>query len=70
MRTYHTLLVRDGLDDAWGVHFGDYDYDTVYEERGELLNGGVLRSHVLIIHTTDAQADIDAAVDRINAEGF
>jgi len=65
-RKYHTLVVRDGKASPWGIHFGDYDRETVEQEREDgrdYYKAGDMR----IITTSDArQATIDAAVAKLN----
>lgn len=67
-RSYYTLLVRESERDPWAIHFGDYDRDTVEDERYiERHAGDYAAINIRIITTGDTQAEIDAEVDRLNA---
>ncbi len=62
-RKYHTLLTRDDANSPWAITFGDYDRECVEYDADTYEYDGV-PTH--IITTSDAQADIDAAVARLN----
>lgn len=62
-RKYHSLLLR--TDGRWGVEFGDYDRQCVADERDEYSRDYPARD-LKIITTGDAQADINAAVEKLN----
>jgi hypothetical protein len=71
-RKYHTLIVREDDKSPWTIHFGDYDRNTVWEEKEDLHSNGLgyKKKNMKIITTTDAQADIARAVRRINEGGL
>lgn len=67
-RKYYSLVVNDaakGEAPNWGVQFGDYSRDCVEEEREEYLRDYPARC-IKIICTGAGQADIDAAVSKLN----
>lgn len=70
-RRYHSLLVREG--GRWGIEYGSYDRSEMEEERGDMIDPlnveRRLARDVRIITTGETQAEIDAAVARLNAEG-
>ncbi len=69
-RKYHTLLVRHT---PWGIEFGSYDRSDVEGEQEEMGSrpkgtwGYTPKKDTKIITTGDKQADIQAAVDKLNA---
>jgi hypothetical protein len=66
-RKYFSVLVRDGKDEPWCIHFGDYDRFVAQNERDDLVDGGEFkRSNTKVIMTDDAQADINAVVAMLN----
>lgn len=66
-KRYHTLLVRDGAGEPWEIYFGDYTRSTVNYERDDVIySEQYKRKDTVIITTGDAQADIDAAVRKLN----
>lgn len=64
-RKYFTLLVRDGAGRPWGIHFGDFDRETVEDERRDGRDYYAARD-MKIITTGSRQAAINAAVTRLN----
>jgi len=66
-RTYYTLVLRDDGDLRWRIEFGDYDRDTVEAEMESYTDHDYLKRNAKIIRSGDSQADIDAAVDALNA---
>lgn len=67
-RTYYTLAERDGTCfGKWAVAFGSYDKDDVTAERDEMRQHGVPASCLKIITSGARQADINAAVAKLNA---
>ena len=36
---YYTLLICDDMHSPWEEHFGDWDRETVYDERLDLIEG-------------------------------
>ena len=64
-KRYHVLLTRDD-GGAWGVAFGDYDRTTVDEERADYRDHDWKARDLKIITTGDRQADIVAAVAKLN----
>ncbi|MBD9511933.1 hypothetical protein IB265_34860 [Ensifer sp. ENS10] len=68
-RKYHTLVSVDGSPGCkWGIEFGDYDHDTVWDEYLEMRDRGWKRSELKIITTGETQAEIDAAVAELNKD--
>lgn len=67
-RRYHTLAVRE--DGRWAPQFGDYDLETVEAERDDYRHGyqAIKARDLRIVTTGPAQADIDAAIARLNGE--
>lgn len=66
-RPYYSLLTRDGSPGClWAIEFGDYDLDTVKDERDDYRDRGWKASELKIITTTDEQADINRAVFELN----
>ena len=68
MQHYYTLAVREGR--RWGVHFGDYDLETVRDERVDLIESGEYKrrdTHIISTESAD-QKVIDAAIARLNGE--
>ena len=64
-RVYYTLLVRDG--ERWGIHFGDYDRETVVYEQTDVVQSGEYRKRdTKIITTGNRQVDINIAVELLN----
>lgn len=63
-RKYYSLLIRDNSESPWQIEFGDYDRETVIDER---LCQDIPKKHMKIITTGDKTADIVAAVDKLNA---
>ena len=64
MATYYTLAIREG--GIWGAQFGDYDRDTVVDEKIEYQDHGYLARDLKIIRTGNNQADIDARIAAMN----
>lgn len=70
-RPYFALALRDGPESTpWGVAFGDYDRATVEGEWQDYLDNGSRTSALRILKVTGAgrQADIDAAIGKLNAK--
>ncbi len=67
-RPYFVLVSRDSADSAWGVEFGDYDKETVQDER-EAFRDTCPSANLRILRTGDKQADIDSAVAALNRKG-
>ena len=36
---YYTLLICDDMHSPWEEHFGDWDRETVHDERLDLIDG-------------------------------
>ena len=65
-RTYYTLA--ESVDGRWAVAFGDYDKQTVMDERADYIDSGMTGRSLKIIKTaTSDQPEIDAAIARLNA---
>lgn len=67
-RKYHTLLSRDNADSPWRIEFGDFDRETVEQERAEYRDNGAKASTLKIITTGAAQKDIESVVATLNAK--
>lgn len=65
-RRYYTLVERH--NGCWGAGFGDYDKETVLDEKDSILEDytGMKPSDLKIISTGASQKDITAAVDVLN----
>jgi hypothetical protein len=69
-RPYFTLITRDAKDSPWHIYFGDYDRETVEAERQELRSASfdpIPLNRSRIIRTSAKQADITAAVAKLNS---
>ena len=66
-RAYFTLLSKGPDDDRWSIEFGDYDRNTVRDERDDMKDGHYCDHRFRIIETGDTQAELDAAVALLNA---
>jgi hypothetical protein len=64
MATYYTLAVRE--DGVWGAQFGDYDRETVVDEKIDYHDHGYSARDLKIIRTGDNQVDIDARIAAMN----
>lgn len=71
-RKYYTLLSKGNEvhhNGEWVIEFGDYDRETVEAERDEQRDAAKARQERVsfkIITTGDKQADINAAVAKLN----
>lgn len=66
---YFTLVELDALFGKWCVAFGDYDRETVEDERDEFVSRGIKRKRLHVFRTkSDAQTEIDVAVKKLNGE--
>lgn len=71
MQKYYTLFVYELEHQKWFNYFGDYDKQTVIDERDDLhqnLYHGILKQHMCIVKTRDDQSAIDAAQDKLNGK--
>jgi hypothetical protein len=64
-KTYYSLLIKDKKTDPWSIHFGDYDRETVDQEKEDVSED---YAKTRIITTGDSQADIYNAVNELNAK--
>lgn len=66
-RKYHSLIQR--IDGRWYPQFGDYDRECVAEERRGMIEGfpGEKAANLKIITTGPKQADIEAAIAKLNS---
>lgn len=64
-KMYYTLLTRENAKDKWSVEFGSYEKKEVEYEKEEYKDKGVKTK---IIKTGDKQANIDKAVNELNAK--
>ena len=70
MTKYYTLFVYEKEHQKWFNYFGDYDKQTVIDERDDLNQGydGILKQHMTIIQTSDDQNAINWALDKLNGK--
>lgn len=66
-RLYHNLFLY--MDGYWSLQFGDYDRKTVQDELDDYRDKGFYKKALRIVTTNDDQASINAAIDKINADG-
>lgn len=68
MRQYYTLVERS-TSGVWSPQFGDFDRKLVELERQDYIDSGEIKGKNLkIITSGDTQAEIDAAVDKLNTK--
>lgn len=68
-RKYYTVVSIDGSPGCpWGIEFGAYDHDTVWDEYLGMRDRGWKRRELRIITTGDTQDEIDAAVAELNKD--
>ena len=67
MKKYWTLAVLQ--DNRWCVEFGDWDLDTVRDERAAMREGweNYKNSELKIFSTDGKQSSIDAMIAQYNA---
>lgn len=66
-RRYHTLIARvESLGCPWGPEFGDYNLQTVKDERAEYRKMGYKASELRIISTANSANAIRDGVREIN----
>jgi hypothetical protein len=65
-KRYHTLAIRE--DGIWAPQFGAYDRSDVTDELDIYLDQGVRKRDLKIITTGELQAEIIAAVAKLNRE--
>ncbi len=65
-RRYHTLAVWDCEGQAWGPQFGAYDRQDVDAELEDYRDHGHAKKDLKLITTSDTQAEINAAVAKLN----
>ena len=65
--SYYTLLVRDE-NKPWEIAFGDYDEETVIDERDDYTEGqNYKKKNTKIVRTNTArQSEIDKVVRKLN----
>lgn len=70
MTKYFTLFVYETDHQRWYNYFGDYDKQTVIDERDDLNQGydGILKQHMTIVQTRDDQSSINWALDKLNGK--
>lgn len=66
-KAYYSLLVRFNESEFWSVQFGDYDRETVEDERDDMQHGSEPVYAFKIIKTKPDQASIKAKVESINS---
>lgn len=69
MKTYYTLAIQWEKGDRYSPEFGDFDLETVNDERDDLLNSwyDLKPKQIKVIKTDCAQASIDQAIEKLNA---
>lgn len=70
MTKYFTLFVYEQEHQKWFNYFGDYNKQTVIDERDDLNQGydGILKQHMTIVQTRDDQSSINWALDKLNGK--
>lgn len=70
MTKYFTLFVYEQEHQKWFNYFGDYNKQTVIDERDDLNQGydGILKQHMTIVQTRDDQDAINWALDKLNGK--
>jgi hypothetical protein len=64
MCNYYTLLVKyESKDEPWSIAFGDYDKETVHQEKVDAYDDA---KDTKIICTEDSQSSINEAVELLN----
>lgn len=64
MRKYYTLAVRE--NGVWGAQFGDYDKETVEDERADYLDHDHKARDLKVIKSGDGRVAIEAAIAKLN----
>ena len=69
MKTYYTLAIQWEKGDRYSPEFGDYDLETVNDERDDLLNSwyDLKPKQIKVIKTDCSLASIDEAISKLNA---
>ncbi len=65
---YYSLIVCHKSEGVWSVQFGDYDREVVEDEVEDEWKG-VPGVRTRIITTGPTQAEVDAAVAKLNTTG-
>lgn len=65
-RTYYTLFIRDSETGDWSPQFGDYDLQTVRDEKQDYRDNGVKARDCKIIESKPDQVVIDRITDHLN----
>ena len=64
---YYTLLIKNIETNLWGVEFGDFDRETVEDEKDYWRDSeGYMGSRIKIIKTSESQKEIDEIVAILN----
>lgn len=66
-KTYYVMIERDSASEPWAVQAGSYERSDILAEVQDRLDHDVRVSNIKVLTTTDKQADIDAAIVRLNA---
>lgn len=66
-RKYHSLISRTP-NEKWALEFGDYSKDVVLAERDDMKTSADKGTQFRVITTGDKQAEISAAVEKLNEE--
>ena len=69
MARYFTLAIRASDHSPWEIAFGDYDPAIVAEEATYEYRH-IPKHRRKIIRTSEAQADIDAAIEGLNVRAW
>ena len=69
-RTYYTLLMRDNPNEPWRIEFGDWDLETVRDERDERRYNGHRTFDIKIVKTDGTQNAINHKVDVLNTRNM
>lgn len=66
---YYTLLIREDKGGPWMIAFGDYDKETVIEERDDYREHFHQKQNMKIVTTRTArQSEIDTVLRKLNHE--
>lgn len=66
--TYYSLLERDGPLSPWRIEFGDFERETVADEREDRRDHDVKASNLKIIATGSSASAIAAKVAALNGD--
>ena len=65
---YYTLILRATKGSKWVIVGGDYDRQTMIDERRDFIDHGERAHNLMIIYTNELQSDIDHKIDELNRD--